>query len=242
MIRIDNQMDGALLEIRLSGKIRGEDYKNILVPAVEDALSRHDRIRVLAIVEPDFTGYDLTAAWEDTKLGLGHWSGFERLAIVTGLGWVGSAIRIAAPILPCPVQVFPAEELEDARRWLRESLGSVHIIDLGGDCLQIKLLGKVDAEAYSRAEGDLDDRLRNRHGFRLLIDLTEFDGWQGLSALAAHFRLARDHLPLLERAAVVGDKNWQHMAQRVASHILRREIQYFPSQELDKAKAWLATD
>ncbi|MBY6065885.1 STAS/SEC14 domain-containing protein [Leisingera aquaemixtae] len=239
MIQVETQMGGSLIEVRLTGKIRGEDYEKLLVPAVEAALKEHDRIRVLAILDQGFGGYDLSAVWADTKLGLGHWSGFDRCAVAADQGWVQTAIRVAAPLLPCPVQVFGLDQVEAARRWLRESLGTVHIIDLGGPCLQIKLMGQVDPEAYQRAGGDLDARLREREGFRLLIDLTEFDGWQGLSAMAAHFNLARTHVPLLDRAAVVGDKAWQHMAQRVAARILKAETRFFPSEEIENAKAWL---
>ncbi|WP_323781286.1 STAS/SEC14 domain-containing protein [Leisingera sp.] len=240
MIDIDTQMDGSLIEIRMSGRIRGEDYEATVVPAVEAALKEHDRIRVLAVVDEGFEGFDLSAAWADTKLGLGHWRGFDRCAVAADQSWVKTAIRVAAPLLPCPVQVFASDEADEARRWLRESLGAVHVTDLGGSCLQIKLMGKVDPEVYERAGRELDEKLREREGFRLLLDLTEFDGWQGLSAMAAHFRLARTHVGLLDRAAVVGDKGWQHMAQRIAGRILDAETRFFPSDEAGSAKTWLA--
>ena len=242
MIFVDTQMDGALLEVEFSGRITGEDYETTLVPAVEAALAAHDRVRLLALMGEEFSGFDLGAAWADTKLGLAHWSGFDRIALATDIGWMRHAVRLSAALLPCPVQVFDMIEAENARRWLRESLGTIHLIDLGGPCLQIKLMGQVDPEAYQRAQGDLDARLREKEGFRLLIDLTEFDGWQGLSALSAHFHLGRTHAPLLQRAAIVGDKAWQHMAQRIASQILSAETRFFPGEEIGDAKSWLAAD
>ncbi len=81
-----------------------------------------------------------------------------------------------------------------------------------------------------------------RLGFRLLVDLTEFDGWQGLSALSAHFHLGCTHAPQLQRAAIVGNKNWQHMAQRIAGQILSAETQFFPGDDIEQAKTWLAAD
>lgn len=241
MITVHKTTDGALLEIELTGEVTSRDYTNTLVPAIEAALQEHDQVRMLVIVGPDFEGYDLGAAWEDTKLGLSHWRGFDRVAVVTDKAWVKTSARLAAPLMPCPVQVFEMSQLDEARLWLRESLGAIHVVDLGGPCVQISLLGKVDPKEYEEAEASLDTLLSQKEGFRLLIDLREFDGWQGLSALAAHFRLARNHIGMLDRAAIVGDKAWQHMAQRVARHILGARTQYFPSEEYEEAKTWLAS-
>ncbi|MBO9444616.1 STAS/SEC14 domain-containing protein [Ruegeria sp. R14_0] len=240
MITVHTDSEGAQIEVELSGEVTSKDYSETLVPAIEAALADHDAVRMLAIVQPEFQGYDLGAAWADTKLGLSHWRGFDRIAVAADQGWVRSGVHLAAPILPCPVQVFDLAELEAARRWMRESLGAIHVTDLGGPCVQISLMGKLDPDQYKQAERDLDAVLSTKDGFRLLIDLREFDGWQGLTALAAHFRLARGHIGLLDRAAIVGDKAWQHIAQRVASHVLGARTQFFPSEEFESAKAWLA--
>lgn len=240
MITVHVHSDGALIEVELSGEVTSADYASTLVPAIETALADHDAVRLLAIVGPEFKGYDLGAAWSDTKLGLSHWRGFDRIGVVADQGWVQTSIRLAAPILPCPVQVFEMEELESARRWIRQSLGSIHVTDLGGPCVQISLMGKLGSDDYAKAQTDLDSELQGRQGFRLLIDLREFDGWQGLTAMAAHFRLAAGHIGMLDRAAIVGDKTWQKMAQRMASHVLGARTQFFPSEEIDNAKSWLA--
>lgn len=240
MITVHTDSEGAQIEVELSGEVTSADYSETLVPAIEAALAEHDSVRLLAIVQPEFKGYDLGAAWSDTKLGLSHWRGFDRIAVAADQSWVQTSIRLAAPILPCPVHVFELSEVEAARRWMRESLGAIHVTDLGGPCVQISLMGKLDPEEYKQAELDLDAVLASKDGFRLLIDLREFDGWQGLTAMAAHFRLARGHIGMLDRAAIVGDKAWQHLAQRIASHVLGARTQFFPSEEFENAKSWLA--
>ena len=154
-------------------------------------------------------------------------------------GWVQTSVRVAAPLMPCPMQVFDLSDVEEARRWLRESLGSIHVTDLGGPCVQVSLLGKLDPEEYQKAQADLDALLAAKDGFRLLIDLREFDGWQGLTALAAHCRVARGHIGLLDRAAIVGNKDWQKLAQRIMGHVLATRTQFFPAAEYENAKSWL---
>lgn len=240
MMTVHTSSDGALIEVELSGEVSSNDYTTVLVPAIEAALAEHDTVRLLAVVQPEFKGYDFGAAWADTKLGLSHWRGFDRIAVAADQSWVQTSVRLAAPILPCPVQVFELSDLEAARRWMRESLGAIHVIDLGGSCIQVSLLGKLDPEEYARAELDMDNILQGKAAFRLLVDLREFDGWQGLTALASHFQLVRKHVGLLDRAAIVGDKAWQRMAQRAASHVLGARTQFFASEDIENAKSWLA--
>ena len=241
MIEIFDTGSPGQLELRMSGAVTADDYQNVLIPAVEEALSEADNLRLLVIFEQGVS-FDMGAAWSDMKLGLSYWSGFDRLAVCAGDSWIATSVRAFAPIMPCPVQVFEPTDTDSARRWLRESLGAIHLLDLGGPALQVQLIGKVGPEDYARLRGDLDAKLREKGGFRLLVDLTEFDGWHGLSALGAHFSLARDHAKLLDRAAIVGDHAWQKVAQKVASRLLDAETRYYPSAEIDAAKEWLQSD
>ena len=241
MISVSTELEGAMIVATMSGKIQSADYEDSLVPAIERALAEHDSIRMLVIAGDDFEGYDMGAAWADTKLGLSHWRGFDRVAVATDRSWMQTAIRMASPILPCPVQVFPAMQEEDARRWLLESLGALHVIDLGGSVIQVQLLGDVDAAAYQRAEGDLDAKIQDSDGFRLLLDLTQFTGRQGISALSAHFNLALEHAPIAERVAILGNKNWQRLAERVGDAFLKADVRFFDEADANTAKNWLTS-
>ena len=79
----------------------------------------------MAQVGPDFGGYSLDALWDDAKHGLRHWSGCERVAVVTDVGWIQMGVKAMAFMLPFPVQLFAIRKLDDAKRWLSESLGSI---------------------------------------------------------------------------------------------------------------------
>lgn len=239
MLTIESQMDGALLEVEMSGTITSEDYRTRLVPAIERALQSHDRVRLMMIFGAEFRGYDMSAVWADSKLGLSHWRGFDRIAVVTDTTWLANSVRLAAPILPCPALVFDLAEAETARRWLRESLGSVHLSDLGGPCLKVQLLGKLDPDVIAAAETKLEAEIRARDSLRLLLDLREFDGWQGLSALAAHFSLIREHAAIPEKVAVLGDATWQRAAQTIMSRFMNAETRYFDASDDSAARTWL---
>jgi hypothetical protein len=104
--------------IRAIGEVEDDDYEDVLEPAVEDRLSRHDKIRLLYVLGPEFTGYEADAVWEDTKLGVKTFNDYERMAIVTDTTWLRRTVKAFGWAIPGEVQVFPYDRLDDARAWI----------------------------------------------------------------------------------------------------------------------------
>ncbi len=42
--------------VRAIGEVEDDDYDDVLEPAIEDRLSRHDKIRLLYVLGSEFTG------------------------------------------------------------------------------------------------------------------------------------------------------------------------------------------
>ena len=241
MIEIVPTQSEDLLELRITAPVTADDYKTTLIPALDAAIARSERVRMLAIFDAKVSDYTFGAMLEDARMGLKHWRGFDRIAVVGASGALRHAIGAFAVLMPCPVMTFDAGQEDDARRWLDESLGAIHQTDLGNGILHIQLIGKLDTAAYAQESGDLNAFIRANDRFRLLLDLREFDGWQGLAAIGDHLKLVRDHAGLLDRAAIVGDAGWQKMAQAIGKRILRTEARWFPADRFDEAKDWLKT-
>jgi hypothetical protein len=227
------------LGFKISGVVTGRDYDSVLTPAVDKAIEEFDRIRLLVQVGPDFRSYSLDAIWDDTKLGLRHWNGFARVAVVTDVGWIKTGVKAMAFMMPCPVQLFAIAELDDARRWLSESLGSIHIHS-EGDVLTARLIGKLDPDAYAGVNEEIDNLMSHAEHVRLVLDLRKFDGWSGLTALGDHLSLVREHYRIPERIAIVGDKAWQKMAGKIMSRFVNAQTKFFDSGDYDGAVAWVA--
>jgi hypothetical protein len=222
-----------------TGKVTSDDYKNTLIPLVENALREYPRIKILAVFGDRFDGYDIDAAWEDAKLGASTWRGFDRVAVVSDTKWIAAMVKAAGFIIPCPSQMFSLNEVDDAKRWLGESLGTLHI-DQDEDTVTVKLIGKLDAEVYAQKRDDLDTALSTADGMRLIIDLRQFDGWYSLSAIVDHLSLIKSYRKNLSRVAVVGNKAWEHMvATHVAPHFVSGEVNYFNEDEYAGAENWI---
>jgi hypothetical protein len=239
MITVTPVNPQGILEVRIAGTLSADDYRDTLTPALDEAIGEHDRIRLLLRVGADFKGFTARAALADAKLGLRHWTGFERIAVVTDTDWIENMVQVLGFAMPGAVETFELDELDEARRWLTESLGSLQMQELGDGILELRLLGKLDSAAYARAEDNLDAFVRDHGRFKLLLDLREFDGWQGLAALGDHLKLVREHRHLPTRVAVVGDESWHKLARRLMRHFISAETRYF-DDDITAARSWLA--
>ncbi|MBB94497.1 MAG: STAS/SEC14 domain-containing protein [Rhodobacteraceae bacterium] len=239
MIACTQLPDTNILDISLSGAVTREDYETVLIPALDKALEDNDGLRALVRIAPG-TDYTVGALADDAWMGLKHWRGFERIAVVGRDGWIGKALKGVSILMPCPVMLFEDGEGEAALRWLQESLGAIHQTDLGDGVLHVQLLGKLDPSVYAEETEDLNAFIRANERFRLLLDIREFDGWQGLGAVAEHLKLVRDHRSLIDKAAIVGDRKLERFAARIGGAVIGAETEYFDG-DLDAAIAWIKT-
>jgi hypothetical protein len=61
---------------------------------------------------------DAGAVWEDFRVGIGHLSGWERIAVVTDVEWIRLAINAFRFLVPGEIRIFPTSEAAEARRWI----------------------------------------------------------------------------------------------------------------------------
>ncbi|MEA3277234.1 MAG: STAS/SEC14 domain-containing protein [Pseudomonadota bacterium] len=118
MIAIQTDRPDQVIEVTASGEVTAEDYESVLIPAVEDRLRRHEKIRILYHLTKDFSGFSAGALWDDTKVGLGHLRAWERIALVTDVDWIGNSAKVFGFLMPSEVRVFPTERLDEARDWI----------------------------------------------------------------------------------------------------------------------------
>jgi hypothetical protein len=117
--KIPGLPDG-ILGFSAKGTVTAGDYESVIVPAVEAQFARQKQVRFLYYLGPEFTGFEVAAMWDDTKLGLKHFNGWEKMAVVSDVAWVRVAIEAFGLALPGRVRVFRDSELAEAKRWVSE--------------------------------------------------------------------------------------------------------------------------
>lgn len=104
--------------ISATGLVSAADYETVFVPAVEEALSHREKVKILYQLESDFTGFAAGAMWDDMKLGMAHLAAWEKIAMVTDVEWIAHAMGLFSFAVPCPVRVFALKDQLAARAWL----------------------------------------------------------------------------------------------------------------------------
>ena len=107
-----------VLGFNAKGAVTAKDYETIIIPAVEAQFARQKKVSFLYHLGKEFTGFEVAAMWDDTKLGLKHFSGWEKMAVVSDVGWVRVAIEAFGLAMPGRVRVFHDNELAEARQWV----------------------------------------------------------------------------------------------------------------------------
>jgi hypothetical protein len=118
MIRLLTDLPENVVGAEAVGQVETADYTDVLEPAIAAALARTDKLRLLFILGSAFEGYSAGAAWADTRLGMGHWSQWERIAVVTDRDWISGTVKALSWMLPGDVRVFHTNARDEAIAWV----------------------------------------------------------------------------------------------------------------------------
>jgi hypothetical protein len=118
MIRLIEGLPSNVIGFEGVGEVRAGDYKTVLDPAVDEALATHDKIRFLYVLGEDFDGYSGGAMWEDTKVGVSHWSKWDKIALVTDDTAYADGVKAFGWMVPGEIRIFSVADLDDAKAWV----------------------------------------------------------------------------------------------------------------------------
>jgi SpoIIAA-like len=106
-----------VLGFKVDGALHADDYRQVLLPAVEAAIQRGEKVRIVLV----FEGFDRLsggALWQDLKLGVEHLTHWERIALVTDIDWMIHLTALFGWMTPGELKRFPLAEREAAIAWV----------------------------------------------------------------------------------------------------------------------------
>jgi hypothetical protein len=120
MLTLIPDLPRAVVGVEARETVTADDYEKVLIPAVEaaKAATTDGKVRMLYVLSPEFPDFTAGAAWEDTKLGIGRFRHWERIAVVGDAEWLRHAIHALTWAMPGEVRVFASDDLNEARGWV----------------------------------------------------------------------------------------------------------------------------
>jgi SpoIIAA-like len=111
-------LPAGVIGFEATGKIAAEDYRDVILPALEQAARTGD-IRFL-IVMRDFDGISGGAIWQDLKIGIEHLRSWKRIALVTDIQWMTHATDLFGWMTPGETKTFALDQQDQAIQWVAE--------------------------------------------------------------------------------------------------------------------------
>jgi hypothetical protein len=116
MIKELNGMPSGVIGFEATGKLKAEDYRDTILPALEQAAASGE-VRFL-IVMRDFDGMSGGALWQDLKLGVENLRAWKRIALVTDIEWMHYLTDLFGWMTPGATKSFSVADLDVAKTWV----------------------------------------------------------------------------------------------------------------------------
>jgi hypothetical protein len=116
--RLRDLPDG-VLGFEASGELRAEDYRDVLLPAVDEVVAKRQKVRVVLIF-PTWDGMSGGAVWQDLKMGVEHLTHWKRVALVTDVDWMVHLTGLFGWMTPGEMTTFSMAGRDAAIAWVAE--------------------------------------------------------------------------------------------------------------------------
>ncbi len=243
MLEIIQDLPDHVLGVRAHGEVTADDYRTVLVPAIDAKLTKHKRVRLLYVLGSDFGGFSGGAAWEDAKVGMRHLTAFQRAAVVTDVDSIRTMVKAFGFALPGEVRVYRSEELPAARGWVSEAPSEGHLafqLDQAAGVLTLEPRGELEAADFERLSAEIDPYLEQQGALNGVAVVAEhFPGWEDLFALGSHYRFVRDHHKKIRRIALVTDDRLASAVPPIAARFVQAKVRTFRMAQRAEALEWV---
>lgn len=121
MLQFINDLPANVVGIHAIGEVTDDDYDEILIPRLDELAKRQGKINYLLVLETDVSNFTMAAWWDDLKLGLKHFTQWNKIAVVSdqkGVQWFTDTFT---HFIPGKSKGFALDELDAAVKWITEN-------------------------------------------------------------------------------------------------------------------------
>jgi hypothetical protein len=120
MIEIMSETEGNILVVKATEKLTAKDYEEVFIPKINQLIQEYRKVRVVVFLAENFSGWEISAAWDDARFGIQHRNDFEKMAVVGGSKWVKWATKISSHFMEGQVATYDTSGLQSAVAWAKE--------------------------------------------------------------------------------------------------------------------------
>jgi hypothetical protein len=107
------------------------------------------------------------------------------------------------------------------------------------NALQILVPVKLKADDFRHVAPQVDAIIGQCGKIRLLIDASQFNGWENIAAFENHAGFVKDHQKWVERIAVIVAHDWQHWLIGMVRIFVHPEVKAYDKEHEREALQWI---
>ena len=118
MLQLIEDLPMHVVGVRAINAVTEEDYKQVLLPALEALNKKTGKINLIIVLETDVSNYTVGAWANDLKAGFTYFNKWHRIAIVSDQKFVRKFTDAFSFIAPGEYKGFTMAELSMAKLWV----------------------------------------------------------------------------------------------------------------------------
>ena len=118
MIKQLSELPAGVIGFEVTGTVTAEDFRDVVLPAVETA-ARSGDVRFMIVI-PEFHGMTPGALWQDLRVGMENFRKWKRIALITDIEWMHHMTTLFGWMTPGDVKTFPMSQREQAIAWVSD--------------------------------------------------------------------------------------------------------------------------
>jgi hypothetical protein len=110
---------------------------------------------------------------------------------------------------------------------------------ISANVLRIIAPKKLEADDFREIAPKIDSLISQYGKIRLLVDASEFNGWENIAAFENHAGFIKNHQQRVERIAVITGHDWQHWLIGAIRMFLHPEVRAYDKSHESEALQWI---
>jgi hypothetical protein len=112
VIKALNSLPTGVIGFEVAGTLRAEDYRDVILPALERAAASGE-VRFVIVI-PEFQWNDGRRLVAGLEVGVERFRAWRRIALVTDIDWMSHMTMLFGWMTPGDVRHFPLEQRDQA--------------------------------------------------------------------------------------------------------------------------------
>ncbi len=109
---------------------------------------------------------------------------------------------------------------------------------ISANAVKITAPEKLKADDFLQIAPQIDSLISQHGQIRLLIDASEFTGWENITAFENHAGFVKSHQQKVERIAVIVGHEWQHWLVGAVRMFVHPKVRGYEKSREGEALQW----